>query len=64
MIEGKLCAMKGGREKIIPAAGVKVNREVGQEPGRLRKLKMFYFPFHESDSTRHQISVDESSCFK
>lgn len=64
VIEGKLCAMKGGREKIIPAAGVKVNREVGQEPGRSRRLKMFFFPFHESNSTRHQISVGESSCFK
>lgn len=46
VIERKLCAMKGGRGKIIPAAGVKVNREVGQEPGRPRRLKMFFFsPF-------------------
>lgn len=58
------CAMKEGREKMVSAPGVKANREIGQEPGRSRRVIMFIFLFYESTITRHQISVGESSCFK
>lgn len=62
MIESKLCAMKGGREKMVSAPGVKANREVGQEPGRSRRVIMFILLFYESTITRCQISVGKNSC--
>lgn len=64
MIESNLvCNEWRHRENSLPAPGVRLNREVGQETGRSRGVIMFTFLLTESNNiSRHQISAVESGC--